>query len=324
MRVIKLLLSILAVVLCVTGAFAATTTYELVTPDENLSLGYSQGDYYKLGDLKVTATESFDTSYKVVVTVNREKAFTNQSADNSTLAYDLVISPDMTTITSGDSFDFSAASIDAGQGFEIGTKVTGDFLAAADGFYLDALTFKASLDNAGSTLSVGDTMTFGTFNSTAITWRVLSIDVTNNRALLITQQALEKRAYHSSYSSITWEGCSLRSYLNGDFLNNFTSAEQAKIVQVTNTNPDNPTYSTSGGSDTSDKMFLLSINEANTYFSSNDDRKCTLLSDNTDSLWWLRSPGNDDSYAAVVSDAGSVVDIGLSVDSTSVFAPPFG
>ncbi len=51
MRVTKILLSILAVVLCVSGVFAATTTYELVTPDENLSLGYSQDDYYKLGDL---------------------------------------------------------------------------------------------------------------------------------------------------------------------------------------------------------------------------------------------------------------------------------
>ena len=86
-------LSFIAIMLCVTGAFGATTT-------------------------------------------------------NYTLSYDLVISPDMTAITSGDSFDFSAASIDTQQGLEIGMKVTQNFLTAADGFYLDTLTFKASLESS--------------------------------------------------------------------------------------------------------------------------------------------------------------------------------
>ncbi len=122
------------------------------------------------------------------------------------------------TIASGDSFDFLAASIDAQEGLEIGMRVTEDFLTAANGFYMDSLTF-------------------GTYNSAAISWRVLSIDVDNNRALLITTQILEKRAYNDTNTSITWENCTLRSWLNGDFLNNFSSDEQSKIVQVTNTNP---------------------------------------------------------------------------------------
>ena len=201
----------LLLVLCLIGtALASTTAYQLVTPDENLSLEYNPNNYYKLGDLKVTAGESFDTGYKVVVTINRESAFANQSADNSTLAYDLVISPDNTTIASGDSFDFLAASIDAQEGLEIGMRVTEDFLTAADGFYMDSLTFKASLDNAAVLPTVGSTMTFGTYNSAAISWRVLSIDVDNNRALLIMKQALPKKAYNDTRTSATWETCTAR------------------------------------------------------------------------------------------------------------------
>ena len=287
--------------------------------------GYSKDNYYKLGDLKVTASENFDTNKSVVVTMSRASAFTNQSADNSALAYELVISPDMKTIASGDSFDFSAASIDAKQGLEIGTKVTADFLTAADGFYMDSLTFKASLDNAAPAGPVvGSTMTFGTYNSADITWRVLSVDATNKRALLITVQALEKRNYHNSYSSITWKNCSLRSYLNNSFItNNFTSDEQNRIVQVTNTNPNNPTYSTAGGKNTEDKMFLLSIAEANSYFSSDDDRKCTLLSDNSNSVWWLRSPGCDDKDVTSVSDVGNVYVYGYTVNLVRGVRPAF-
>ena len=321
MGVTKILFSILAVVLCVSGAFAATTTYELVTPDENLSLGYSQNNYYKLGDLKVTATESFDTSYKVVVTVSRDSAFTNQSADKSTLAYDLVISPDMTTIKNGDSFDFSAASIDAKQGLEIGTKVTADFLTAADGFYMDSLTFKASLDNAAPAGPVvGSTMTFGTYNSAAIKWRVLTVDETNNRALLITEQAIVKSKYHDS--SNAWGGSTVRGWLRDSFLTNtnFTADEQAKILSVT---IDTSTRDITAWGSGDDKMFLLSIAEANKYFTSNDDRKCTLLSDNSASSWWLRSPGNDASYAAIVTVVGAVNALGSFVSDARGVRPAF-
>ncbi len=317
-------------VLCLIGtALASTTEYELVTPDENLSLEYNPNNYYKLGDLKVTAGESFDTGYKVVVTINRESAFANQSADNSSLAYDLVISPDNMTIASGDSFDFLAASIDAQEGLEIGMRVTEDFLTAADGFYMDSLMFKASLDNAAVLPTVGSTMTFGTYNSAAISWRVLSVDVDNNRALLITEQALLTKAYNDTDTSITWEGCTLRAWLNNEFItSNFTTDEQDKIVEVTNTNPNNG--SVSGGNDTSDKMFLLSIDEANSYFIDGDDRKCTLLSNNSNISWWLRSPGRDDRCAAIVyvdgsvSADGSIAFPGGVRTTATVFAPLSG
>ena len=66
-------------------------------------------------------------------------------------------------------------------------------------------------------------------------------------------------------------------------------------------------YSTSPGNDTTDKIFLLSITEAEKYFNSDDDRMCVptkyavKYGANTSSsyekngeatcLWWLRSLG---------------------------------
>ena len=112
--------------------------------------------------------------------------FTNQSAYNSALSYDLVISPDITTIVSGDSFDFFAESIDAQEGLDIGTMFTYDLLTLANGYE------------------------FGTYNDNPISWRVLSIDVDNNRALLIMKQALPKKAYNDTRTSATWETCTAR------------------------------------------------------------------------------------------------------------------
>ncbi|MBQ3346050.1 MAG: hypothetical protein II876_00260 [Synergistaceae bacterium] len=57
-------------------------------------------------------------------------------------------------------------------------------------------------------------------------------------------------------------------------------------------------------------MFLLSIAEADSYFTDDEDRRCTLLSDNDNNVksWWLRSPGysSHDAFAACVSERGSV------------------
>ena len=55
--------------------------------------------------------------------------------------------------------------------------------------------------------------------------------------------------------------------MNETFLEKaFGKEEQSRIVEVTNTNPDNKRYGTRGGRETKDKVFALSIDEANKYF----------------------------------------------------------
>ncbi len=182
------------------------------------------------------------------------------------------------------------------------------------------------------TASVGDIVYFGSYeqdNNTSngkedIEWIVLS--KYGNKALIISKYALDCKKYNSSYSSVTWETSSLRNWLNGTFLNTaFSTEEQNRIVSSTVTADKNPSYSTSPGNNTTDKVFLLSISEANRYFSSDSARQCrgtaycyargAYKGGNGNCWWWLRSPGNISSSAAYVYNDGSVLDGGINVNS---------
>lgn len=154
-----------------------------------------------------------------------------------------------------------------------------------------------------------------------IEWLVLAKE--GNKALVISRYALDSQQYDtSSITDTTWETCSLREWLNGTFISNaFSSAEQNMIQSSTVTADKNPSYSTSPGNNTTDKVFLLSIPEANKYFSSDSARQCSATayakaqgaytnSGNDHCWWWLRSPGNDSLFTAIVRDDGSAFDLG--------------
>ena len=177
---------------------------------------------------------------------------------------------------------------------------------------------------------VGSYVTFGSYEqdgntangNEAIEWLVLAKE--NDRLLVISRYALDCRKYNIN-KSITWENCFLREWLNGYFLNAaFSAAEQAMIPTVTVRADENPSYSTEPGNSTKDRVFLLSISEANNYFSSDRDRQCegtaycyehgAFRASNGYCWWWLRSPGFTSGLAAFVLYDGSVHDYGMDVD----------
>jgi hypothetical protein len=135
--------------------------------------------------------------------------------------------------------------------------------------------------------TVRDVHIGGTVQFNRYKWRVL--DVQSDKALIIMESKVEARPYHegdywNDGKGVTWETCTLREYLNGRFFQSFSDANQACIVETLNDNPDNAKYKTPGGNATMDKIFLLSIDEANKYFKDNSDRLKHYS-------WWLRSPG---------------------------------
>ena len=143
--------------------------------------------------------------------------------------------------------------------------------------------------------------------------------------LVISKYALDCQPYSTSYTSVTWETCSLRKWLNGSFFNAaFSSEEKKSIIRSTVTADKNPSYSTSPGKNTMDKVFLLSIDEVNKYFSSDSARQChgtaycfaqgAYKSAYSVCLWWLRTPGVNSHYAASVEPGNSVRDDGTVVD----------
>ena len=170
--------------------------------------------------------------------------------------------------------------------------------------------------------SVGDYVKFGSYeqdNDTTngkedIEWLVLAKE--NGKALLISRYGLDCQPYNTEYTSVTWETCTLRTWLNDTFLNDaFSADEQSKIPYSTVTADGNPKFDTDPGNDTTDKIFLLSITEAERYFSSDEARKCqptkyakgqgVWTNDNGCCWWWLRSPGNYSYSAAIVLHGGS-------------------
>lgn len=178
-------------------------------------------------------------------------------------------------------------------------------------------------------VAVGDTVKFGQYeqdNNTKngkeeIEWEVL--DVENNKALLISKYALARESYNSA-SKVTWGSCTLREWLNNTFLNNAFSAKHQEIILTSTVSADkNPTYyNIDPGNDTTDKVFLLSITEAEKYFSTDEARKCVpteyakangaytsssyTAGGAATCWWWLRSPGSHQDYATNVDDDGSV------------------
>ena len=198
--------------------------------------------------------------------------------------------------------------------------------------------------------AVGNYVSFGTYpqtkagnDATPIEWLVLARD--GNKALLISRYGLDAQRYNKDTTSVTWETCTLRTWLNGTFYNKaFSSAEQAAILTTNVDNSKNQCYSgwsTNGWKNTQDKVFLLSYAEANKYFgvtyynSSNTKSRVaptayaiahgawTSSSDKTaDSVnagwWWLRSPGSDQRSAAYVFADGSLYDLSVGSDSASV------
>ena len=154
---------------------------------------------------------------------------------------------------------------------------------------------------------VNSTVSFGPY-----TWRVLARE--NGRALLMTEDIIERRAYNDT-APATWETCSLRAYLNGEeFKKNFKEEEWDQIGLEELDNPKNSEYGTAGGERTTDRVFLLSIQEALQYFGASK-RERMAKSDGIFYWWWLRSPGYSQERAANVQVIGDIDLYGEPVNS---------
>ena len=195
------------------------------------------------------------------------------------------------------------------------------------------------------TVEIGSYVVFGSYeqdnnleNGTEdIEWLVLAQE--GNRLLVVSRYALDCQPYNTKYKNVTWESCSLRSWLNETFLNAaFCDEEKAHIPIVTVSADKNPYYGTHPGNSTKDQVFLLSITEAYQYFASDEVRKCVpseyaiaqgyyerqeyYESNSTGTFrWWLRSPGGEAYHASYVGTDGSVLAYGSIVPGDHAVRP---
>lgn len=158
----------------------------------------------------------------------------------------------------------------------------------------------------------GELVEFGGYQ-----WYVL--DKQEDTAKLILYQAvnveeLRYRSYHETQEPVTWEDCSLRAWLNNEFLTGFFSEkDQERILLTEVTNEANEVYGTPGGNDTRDKVFILSEKEAEQY---QDILKNLKLA------FWLRTPGNSEDTAAYMSARPRIMDYGYPVSSPNLYTCP--
>lgn len=221
----------------------------------------------------------------------------------------------------------------------------GDQIAA-----IEEVRFAASKGELWA-MTIGSYVTFGNYeqdNNVAngaepIEWLVLDIDEVNHRALLLSRYGLDAKPHNVAWAYITWEECTLRTWLNKDFLNAaFTASEQSAILTTAVDNSKSQGYSewdTDGGNNTQDQIFLLSYAEAHQYLGvehssyykdSSGNYNYTNITSRVSPTayaiqngaftssdyqtaegtaagwWWLRSPGHAQDYAAFVYFDGSL------------------
>ena len=199
---------------------------------------------------------------------------------------------------------------------------------AMDGYKDSEDQIKNCITEKLKVAEVGDIVFFGAYeqdNNTSngkedIEWLVL--EVKDGKALVISKYALDCKQYNTSGTDVTWETSTLRKWLNNDFINKaFSADEKAMIPTVTVSADKNPVYGTNPGNATQDQVFLLSITEANQYFSSDSARQCEptdyavangvyVNSYSVNCWWWLRSPGYYQFSAAYVYYDGDVDEYG--------------
>ncbi len=205
-----------------------------------------------------------------------------------------------------------------------------------------------SISVNADTTSVGDIITFGKYEqdnnlsngSEDIEWIVL--DKKDGKVLLLSKYGLDTKKVCDDPDigyEATWESSKTRLWLNGDFYSSaFSTDEQNKIyttqiinedvgpytktVYDDNLNATDISYYVDGGNNTEDKVFLLSVDEVNSYVSA-DDRICfatdyaiangawTVMRnapdayDKDSSYWWTRTIGEEKWWTSAVLYDGS-------------------
>ncbi len=192
-------------------------------------------------------------------------------------------------------------------------------VSANDPLITSALAKKTSED-IELTKATWDTVEFGNYNGAKITWRVLSVD--GDDAFLLADRILLYKNYNDTNRvetddedttpdySCTWETSSLREWLNDDFYKEaFSSEEQSAITETTLNNENNSFYDTTGGNQTRDAVYLLSLDDITNKsygFLNNMVRQAVPTDSEGSGNWWLRTPGMDNNSAVYIYETGSV------------------
>lgn len=163
-------------------------------------------------------------------------------------------------------------------------------------------------------IRVNDIVVFGTYEqdgiiqngAEGIEWLVL--DVQDNYALLLSRYALDSQRYHKVTAQVSWNNCSLREWLNNDFMNAAFTKSQQEVILKTGLDNDASV----------DRIFILGSKEVDRYVTDWNALLCAPTSyavsrgagknqpdGSRDTVsWWLRSLDAGGSQAYCMSFKG--------------------
>ncbi len=135
-----------------------------------------------------------------------------------------------------------------------------DKLLAELGSYSDAAQKLAESSKVRlSSIRTGDQIIFGSYQQSKdpadgtapLQWKCL--EISDGTAFLIAVNCID----YGTFGADNWADSPMRSWLNNEFYNAcFSQSEKARIVSVTNDNPDNLDTGAFGGGETTDRVFL--------------------------------------------------------------------
>ena len=163
---------------------------------------------------------------------------------------------------------------------EINEKIDDETYTAAESYYkeqnyVEALKLYSKLDDYKNSkdrieqiynkFATGGEIYFGTYKGNTIPWTILKTE--QDRMLLITKDSVEKIAFNDEVKNITYENSTIRDWLNSDFINDFSTGQEERILKQTENSDDG--------------IFILNKEEYDVYSKN--------LSLNIGTDWWLRT-----------------------------------
>ena len=186
---------------------------------------------------------------------------------------------------------------------------------------------KKTVMNGTGNIQKTDSIWFGirgkdlTGAGSEIQWRVLdtNTNIGEDGLFLLSEKLIGKTPFHNRVApSRKWQGSDAQKWCkdfsgeNGDnSLKSLSDQELAAIKPTTESNPENiaphvPFHPKKEYALNGDKVFFLSVGEAETYFQTNNERIAT--DGNNPGKWWLRSPnrGIEIRLVWIVEESGDI------------------
>ena len=169
---------------------------------------------------------------------------------------------------------------------------------------------------------IGDHVYFGTYEQDndssngkeRIKWTIA--EKTGSGALLVCEYGLDCKPFNTEQTDVSWETCSLRTWLNNEFMYSAFTEEEISLISETQVyTVSNPEYGTWSGNETTDMVFILSIQETENYRLAECELTEYAKAQGADSKVWLRTAGQDPGHASDDVDWGNIITEGSEVSS---------